>query len=169
MSLSLIEKTQLKLRTGWSAQILDNIASMAEAEIYIKARLKETVVGGRPALVRTDIDWSAFNCRAEWLKQKLADYAKWKDYNNADLIGEGYPPRDSNGDPYELHHIGQHQNSPFAELTWAEHMGDGNNTILHQSGKESEIDRALFEQEKSHHWQSRFKMFGKAELTQIYK
>ena len=120
-------------------------------------------------MVRTDIEWSAFNCRAEWLKQKLADYQKWKDYNNADLIGEGYPPRDSNGDPYELHHIGQHQDSPFAELTWAEHMGDGNNTILHQAGKESEIDRGLFEQEKSQYWQSRYKLFSLAELNRIYK
>lgn len=169
MSLSLFEKTQLKLRTGWSTQILDNIGTMAEAEIYIRAHLREAVVGGRPALVRTDIDWSAFNCRAEWLKQKLADYQKWKDYNNADLIGEGYPPRDSNGDPYELHHIGQHQNSPFAELTWAEHMGDGNNTILHQAGKESEIDRHLFDQEKSQYWQDRFKMFSQADLNRIYR
>lgn len=169
MSLSFLEKTQLKLRTGWSSSIIDCIGSMAEAEIYVKARLKEAVVGGRLALVRTDIDWSAFNCRAEWLKQKLADYQKWKDYNNADLIGEGYPPRDSNGDPYELHHIGQHQDSPFAELTWAEHMGDGNNTILHQAGKESEIDRGLFEQEKSQYWQSRYKLFSQAELNRIYK
>lgn len=99
------------------------------------------MVGGRPALIRSDIDWSAFNCRKEWLKTKLADWSRWKDYNNADLIGEGYPPRDSNGDPDELHHIGRRQDSPFAELTWAEHIGDGNNTILHRVGKESEIDR----------------------------
>lgn len=80
--------------------------SEAEALIYYHAGLKESIVGGRPALVRDDINWSAFNCRKEWLKSKLADYDKWKDYNNADLIGEGYPPRDENGDPYELHHIG---------------------------------------------------------------
>lgn len=29
------------------------------------------MVGGRPALIRSDIDWSAFNCRKEWLKTKL--------------------------------------------------------------------------------------------------
>lgn len=134
-------------RTGWSHKIADCIGSMAEAEIYMRARLREAVVDGRPALIRTDIDWAAFNCRAEWLRQKFADYKKWVDYNNADLIGEGYPPRDCNGDPYELHHIGQRQDSPFAELTWAEHMGDGNNTILHRAGKESEIDRGLFDEE----------------------
>lgn len=169
MALSIIEKAQLKLRTGWSARIVDSIDSMAEAQIYMKAGLHEAVVGGRPALVRSDIDWSAFNCRAEWLKRKLADWSRWKDYNNADLIGEGYPPRDVNGDSYELHHIGQHQDSPFAELTWAEHMGDGNNTILHHAGKESEIDRQQFEHEKSQYWQARYKMFSQSDLNRIYK
>lgn len=168
MALSLIEKSVLKLRTGWSSSIVDYIGSMAEAEIYVKARLREAVVGGRPALVRDDIDWRAYNCRAEWLKQKLADYQRWVDYNNADLIGEGYPPRDGNGDPYELHHIGQHQHSPFAELTWTEHMGGGNNVILHQAGKESEIDRRQFDQEKSAYWQARYRLFSKSELERIY-
>lgn len=98
----------------------------------------------------------------------MADYSKWVDYNNADLIGEGFPPRDMNGDPYELHHIGQRQDSPFAELTWAEHMGDGNNTILHQAGKESEIDRQMFDREKSDYWKARFRAFTPLELRKIY-
>lgn len=169
MSLTMLQKASLRLATGWSGAIIDNIDSLDEAEIYRKAHLREAIVGGRPALIRTDIDWAAFNCRKEWLKQKLADYSRWVDYNNADLIGEGYPPRDNNGDPYELHHIGQHQNSPFAELTWAEHMGDGNNAILHRMGKESEIDRGLFDREKSQYWQARYALFSPADLKQIYR
>ena len=113
----------VRSQSGWSDFILKNINSIDEAKIYLKAGLKEAMVGGRHALIRSDIDWSAFNCRKEWLKAKLSDWDRWKDYNNADLIGEGYPPRDSNGDPYELHHIGQRQDSPFAELSWSEHMG----------------------------------------------
>jgi len=167
--LNVTEKNSIQMKTGWSSAILDNIESLEEANIYIKAGLKEANVGGRPALIRTDIDWSAFNCRKEWLKTKLADYDKWKDYNNADLIGEGYPPRDANGDPYELHHIGQRQDSPFAELSWAEHMGDGNNTILHKMGEYSVIDRGQFDYEKSQYWQNRFKMFSQSELDKIYK
>ena len=73
-------------------------------------------------------------------------------------MGEGYPPRDSNGDPYELHHIGQQQDSPFAELTWQQHMGDGNNAILHPQ-RESEIDRQQFDHEKAAHWMARFEDF----------
>lgn len=154
--------------TGWSSTVIGFMNSEAEALIYYHAGLKESIVGGRPALVRDDINWSAFNCRKEWLKSKLADYDKWKDYNNANLIGEGYPPRDENGDPYELHHIGQHQDSPFAELRWAEHMGDGNNSILHPL-RESVIDRQLFELEKSLYWRARFALFTPSDLALIYR
>ena len=165
-----IEKTAIRIRTGWSDDVIKSIRSMDEAMIYIRAGLKEKKIGGRSALIRQDIDWSDYSIRRNtWLRDKLADYDKWAEYNNADLIGEGYPPRDRNGDPYELHHIGQRQDSPLAELTWAEHMGDGNNTILHQAGKESEIDREAFDQEKSAYWQARFKALTKEELDRIYK
>jgi len=160
----------LRLRTGWSDAIIEAISSKEEADIYRGAGLKEARIGGRPALIRQDIDWSDYSIkRNTWLRGKLADYDKWAEYNNADLIGEGYPPRDPNGDPYELHHIGQRQDSPFAELTWAEHMGDGNNTILHQMGKESEIDREVFDTEKSAYWQARYQAFSKEELDKIYR
>lgn len=151
------ERKQLRERTGWSEEIVEAIGSVEEAEIYIRAGLKEARIGDRLALVRTDIDWQDYSVRRNtWLKQYLADYDSWAEYNNADLVGEGYPPRDRNGDPYELHHIGQRQDSPFAELTWAEHMGNGNNTVLHQAGKESEIDRPAFDNEKSEYWQLRY-------------
>ena len=148
----------VKQRTGWSDEIISALRSEEEAQIYIAARLVEKRINGRPALTNPTIDGRAFNCRKEWLKEKLADYDRWKDYNNADLMGEGYPPRDSNGDPYELHHIGQHQDSPFAELAWQQHMGDGNNAILHPQ-RESEIDRQQFDHEKAAHWMARFDDF----------
>lgn len=165
--MTLQEQKKLQELTKWSMDICQNLNSYEEAQIYMRAELKEAIVGGRLALIRTDIDWAAFNCQKEWLKEKFADYDCWKNYNNADLIGEGFPPRDKNGDPYELHHIGQHQDSPFAELTWNEHMGDGNNSILHPT-RESEIDRQEFDKEKSDYWQARYKMFTQRELDEIY-
>ena len=48
-------------------------------------------------------------------------------------------------------------------------MGDGNNVILHQMGKESEIDRGYFDMEKSAYWQARFDAFSKEDLERIYK
>lgn len=162
------QQRSIMSRTGWSSDIVRYIRSMEEAEIYIGAHLVERNVGGRPALVRSDIDWRDYPCRHQWLKEKLSDWESWQDYNNADLIGEGYPPRDKNGDPYELHHIGQLQDSPYAELTWQEHMGDGNNAILHPK-RESTIDRQQFEAEKSAYWQARFALFTEQEKRDIYR
>lgn len=168
------EQQLIRQRTNWPTEIIENIASVEEAEIYIRAKLRARQIGGRWALCRTDINWADYSIRRNtWLRdspqQGLKKYEEWADYNNADLIGEGFPPRDPNGDPYELHHIGQRQDSPFAELTWAEHMGDGNNTILHKAGQESVIDRQQFGYEKSDYWQARYKAFTQEELKQIYK
>lgn len=151
------KKLQHRLRL--SDAIFQAINSEEEARIYMEAGLVEKTVNGRPALTNPTIDGKAYNCRKEWLKTKFADYDSWKDWNNADLMGEGYPPRDDNGDPYELHHIGQRQDSPFAELTYWQHMTDGNNAILHPK-RESEIDRQQFEHEKAAHWMARYEDFG---------
>lgn len=167
------EQNTIRQRTCWPEEIIRHISSMAEAEIYMRARLQARKVGGRWALCRTDINWSDYSIRRNtWLRdspqQGLKKYEEWAQYNNADLIGEGFPPRDQNGDPYELHHIGQHQDSPLAELTWAEHKGDGNFSILHHFDDESEIDRQQFDTEKSQHWQARFKAFSEDEKHRIY-
>ena len=161
-------RIKIQRKTHWPDSIIYALMSKEEAEIYIKAGLQQSIVGKRIALINPHINWSAYNCRKEWLKNKLTDWEKWKDYNNADLIGEGYPPRDENGDPYELHHIGQRQDSPYAELSWKDHMGDGNNKILHPK-RESEIDRQLFDKEKAQYWMNRFKLFTKEELNEIYR
>lgn len=169
ISLTKEQQAQIAHQTGWSDNVISHIRSVEEAAIYMKAGLVERNIGGRVALIREDINWSDYSIRRNtWLKKYLADWDKWAEYNNADLIGEGFPPRDANGDPYELHHIGQEQDSPFAELTWNEHMGDGNNPILHTS-RESKIYRDQFNKEKSLYWQARFKAFTQDELNKIYQ
>lgn len=144
---------RIQRETGWSDTIIYALRSEAEARIYINAKLKEAIIAERHALIQPKINGKEFNCRAEWLKSK-PNYNEWKDWNNDDLMGEGYPPRDKNGDPYELHHIGQHQDSPFAELSWKEHMSEGNNMILHPN-RISEINRQDFETERAKHWMAR--------------
>lgn len=46
--LSFSEKLAIRLRTGWSDRVLSSIGSREEAGIYIRAGLREAVVGGRP-------------------------------------------------------------------------------------------------------------------------
>ena len=153
--------------TGWCKQICCAISSWQEAVIYLACGLREARIGGRPALIRDDIDWSDFSIRRNtWLKEYLADYDKAAEYNNEDLIGEGYPPRDKGGNPYELHHIGQHPDSPLAELTVFEHRESKTNySILHPLA--GEIDRERFAKERSEYWRARFAALTPTELKQI--
>ncbi len=129
--------TELKT---YSPEINEAISSLKEAEIYSKAGLKEGTVNGRMALLRTDIN---LNQKDEF------------GLTNLERMKNGNPPLATNGEIIELHHIGQKPDSPFAELTRTEHRGKGNDTILHDKTKESEIDRNAFQKERQAHWQNR--------------
>jgi hypothetical protein len=153
--LSLAEKLSLKLRTGWTSAITDYIRDMDEANVYIKAGLKEGRVNGKAALLNPTIVGEAYNCR-NWYGRKHPEYWDWC---NADLMGEGYPPHDENGDPFELHHIGQQPDSPLAELTAAQHHDDGNFQALHQFDDYSSIERDEFTHEREQYWMARFQDF----------
>ena len=155
--LTLEERQDIRERTGWTNKIVDFIQSKEEAEIYINAHLKEGIVNGKAALLNPLIHGDDYNCRDTWFGLEHPDYKEW---SNADLMGEGFPPHDSNGDSFELHHIGQNPNSPLAELTYNQHHSDGNFKILHTNFSETSINRNSFESEKSEYWQSRYKDFS---------
>lgn len=134
------EKKELKERTGWPDEIIDSISSMEEAEIYEKAGLKAVKIDGKWRLIRSDID---------------LDQVDEDGISNRERMERGRPPLTKDGKEVELHHIGQKQDSPLAELTTEEHRGTGNDTILHDKTKESEIDRTVFAKERKEHWKSR--------------
>lgn len=136
------QKEKLKEVTGWSDEILDAIGSWEEAEIYLKADLKEEEINGKSCLIRKDIN----------LDQKDED-----GITNRERMERGRPPITKDGDEVELHHIGQKQNSPLAELTTEQHRSTNNDTILHDKTKESEIDRNEFGKERRNHWKDRAK------------
>lgn len=134
------EKEKLRELTGWSDEILDAIDSWEEAEIYMKAGLKEVEINGKKCLIRDDVD----------LDQEDED-----SITNRERMERGRPPITNDGEEIELHHIGQKQNSPLAELTMEQHRGVGNDTILHDKIKETEIDRNEFGKERRDHWKNR--------------
>lgn len=134
------EKQRIKDETGWSDEIIDAISSWDEYEIYKKAGLVEAEIGGKKCLIRNDIDW----------EQKDA-FGR----TNKERAEQGLAPLSKDGKPLELHHIGQHPDSPLAELTHDEHHCNGNDGILHDKNIASEIDRSTFANERSQHWQER--------------
>lgn len=104
------EKAKIKEETGWSDEIIDAISSMEEYEIYKKAGLVEAEINGRKCLIRTDIDWDQKDAMGR---------------TNRERAEQGLPPINKDGKVIELHHIGQHSDSPLAELTTEEHRGKG--------------------------------------------
>ncbi|MDY5467358.1 MAG: HNH/ENDO VII family nuclease [Campylobacter sp.] len=134
------QKEILKLETNWPDEIINNIGSMEEANIYINANLQVAETNGKPCIKRTDIDSQQEDSMGRTNKQRME---------------QGLAPLDKNGKPIELHHIGQHAHSPLAELTQQEHRSKDNFSILHDSTKETEIDREQFCGEKARHWKTR--------------
>lgn len=134
------DKQKIKEKTGWTYEIVDSVGSTEEYEIYKKAGLEEAEIGGRKCLIRNDIDWEQTDALGRTNKERAE---------------QGLSPLNKDGKVIELHHIGQHADSPLAELTPEEHRGRGNDTILHDKNKVSEIDRQVFADERSAHWLAR--------------
>lgn len=141
-SLTVEEKDELQKETNWSDSIVNAIDSVDEAQVYKDAGLKEAEIDGKVCLVREDIDLSLQD-----------EYGR----TNLDRMSEGLAPIREDGSKIELHHIGQKSDSPLAELTMQEHRGKGNDAILHDKTKESEIDRSVFDGERQAHWEARAK------------
>ena len=138
---TIIEKDKIQDKSSYSDRINENIATKEELDIYIKAGLEETTVGDKPALIRKDID--------------LGQVDESTGETNLQRMEKGKPPLDKDGNPIELHHVGQKADSPLAELTKDEHRGKGNDSILHDKTQDSEIDRKEFAKEKAEYWKAR--------------
>ena len=161
--LSVEDKERIKVETGWSDEIVDNIKNVDEAQVYIDANLKE--VNGN--LERQDIDWTQKipEDRIERMRSLYGDDVaeRWKDKTNLDLIKEGKAPYGPDGKQINLHHIGQKADSPLAELTDTEHKTyDG---VLHDKTKDSEIDRTVFRDERQKYWQARYEEIQKENIN----
>lgn len=114
----------IKEQTGWADEIIDAIRSPEEFKIYKDAGLVEAEVGGKKCLLKTDIDWT-----------QVDDFGR----TNAERIQNGYNPISKDGQTIEYHHIGQKADSPLAELPTSEHRGKGNDTVLHDKNKPTEV------------------------------
>lgn len=134
-------RAEINEKSNYTPEVNAYINSVEELEIYQKAGLEEVQINGRTCLIRSDID----------MDQEVDEFGM----TNADLIKEGYAPFDKNGHRIELHHIGQKDDAPLAELKFEEHRSSETYSILHDTSKESEINRSEFNNEREAHWKSR--------------
>lgn len=139
------QREKIKEESGYSDEVIDNISCWEEYEVYIDVDLEEVEIDGKKCLIRSDIDFDQKDSMGR---------------ANRERIEQGLSPINKDGKVIELHHIGQNSDSPLAELTQQEHRGKGNDTILHDKTKESEIDRGKFTTERNDYWTARVKAEG---------
>lgn len=146
---------QIQKISPYSNDVNNSFSGYAEFEFLRSLALKEAIVT-RKSLVR-EIDFNL--------------YVTCKQKTNYELMLEGRSPylTDDEHDCIVIHHIGQSFNSPFAELTVAEHSQYGNSKMLHDTKIESWRNNTSklnqFQAEKSAYWKKR----AKQEITYISK
>ena len=125
--LTMNEAAQIQRESGYPLDVIKQFKTMEQYNICKEAGLNPRMVNGSMALVRElDLNY-------------MDEFGR----TNLERMRKGLAALDpATGNPYQLHHIGQKQNSTLAILTEAEHMQGGNNTIWHEVGISSEVHAA---------------------------
>lgn len=142
--LTLNQAAAIQKESGYPLGLIKEFHSLEEYTVYRDAGLMKKIVDGKAALVR-NID----------INQKDA-FGR----TNLERMLSGEPAHDPTGISYELHHVGQKNDSVFAILTQAEHRGAGNFTKLHNELLNSPVDHgSVFEAAKKAFWKNLGQMF----------
>ena len=138
--LTMNEVAIIQKESKYPLYVIKQFHSMDEYKVYKDAGLKAIMVDGKTALV-SDIDLKYIS--------KLADGTK---VTNLERMRRGLAPLDpATGKAYQLHHIGQKADATLAILPGKTH--EEMSSILHISGKESEIDRPGFATTRKKFWE----------------
>lgn len=120
--LSMDNAAIIQKESGYPLEVISQIHSMDEYQIYKDAGLVAQKVNGKLALVQ-NIDLNYIS--------ELPDGTK---VTNLERMLKGLAPLDANGNAYELHHVYQEKDGILAILTHDQHQG--NSAILNIIGKE---------------------------------
>ncbi len=118
--LSIQEMSTICMATGYPLELVKLFRNTQEGVIYFEqAGLYSETINGQAALIRS-IDLT--------YESELGG----KMVTNLERMRKGYAAIDpATGEAFQLHHIGQSIDSPLAILSHYEHIGGGNNAILH--------------------------------------
>jgi hypothetical protein len=133
------EKKEIQEKSPYSDTINDKIRTEDELGVYTESGLEEAVINDNPVLIDNSIDIGLID-----------DMGR----TNLERMEKGLAPLDANGEPYNLHHIGQKMDSPLAELKNGTHKSEYS-TLHDTSIKESDIDRQAFNKQRAEHWKAR--------------
>ncbi len=129
--LTLKQAYKIQKESKYPLDVIKQMHSIDEYNVYKKAGLKAVMVNGKTALL-PDIPLD--------YKSELADGTV---VTNLERMQQGLAPIDPvSKKAYQLHHIGQKSDATLAVLNECQHQG--NAAILNYIGKNSEIDRPGF-------------------------
>lgn len=141
--LTMNEAATIQKESKYPLDVIKEFASMDQYNICKDAGLATRMVDGKAALVR-NID---------------LNFTDELGRTNLERMQQGMAALDpKTGLSYQLHHVGQRQDSTLAILTEAEHMQGGNNLIWHLWEGESQIDRVAFAAQRQSFWKSTAKL-----------
>lgn len=137
--LKLQEAAKIQKDSKLPLDVIKQFKSMEEYNVYKEAGLSVQMISGKTALVpKIDINYKGV-------------FPDGIERTNLQGMLDGYSPLDSvTGKAYQLHHIGQKTDGTLAVLT--EKIHQENTAILHIAGKESEINRSVFDTVRKNFW-----------------
>ena len=133
--LTLNQAARVQMSTKYPIDVIKNFRNPEQAAFCKEIGLKSRLINGRNSLVR-DIDLKTIDS---------------KGLSNLERMKRGLAPLDSNAQPYELHHLGQHSDSTLTILTREEHRLGDMKKFWHND-QISEINRPEFQKIKSEFW-----------------
>ena len=141
------ELESICLNHGFDVKMLNQFHSAEELKVYTDANLIQKVVNGNAALVRNDID--------------ITSVVDEMGRTNLERMQEGLAALDKDGNAYELHHIGQRNDSPLAILTQGEH----DNKALHwNTNTDNPSSQSGWNNQRKHFWEALAKMIEDGEI-----
>lgn len=145
--LTMNEAAQIQKDSKYPLDLIKSMHSMEEYEVYKNAGVKSITVNGESMLIRNDID----------ITSVVDDMGR----TNLERMQEGLAALDKDGHAYELHHIGQRNDSPLAILTRKEH----DNTALHwNTNTDNPSSQSGWSSQKRKFWEAIAKMIEDGEI-----
>lgn len=145
--LTMNEAAQIQKESKYPLDLIKSMHSMEEYEVYKNAGVKSITVNGESMLIRNDID----------ITSVVDDMGR----TNLERMQEGLAALDKDGHAYELHHIGQKNDSPLAILTQGEH----DNKALHwNTNTDNPSSQSGWNNQRKHFWEAIAKMIEDGEI-----
>lgn len=133
--LTMNQAAMIQKESCYPLEMIKQFHTVEEYKVFKDIGLKNVIVNGKFALVRSDIDLTRLDENG---------------FTNLQRMQYGVSPLDANGKTFELHHIGQKADGSLAILTMEEH----DNVVLHGFKAISEIDRKAFRLQRHQFWKT---------------